>query len=40
MFLILQAIGVEICKRYRQKRETDENIVAFYAGNFLDHKSS
>lgn len=39
MFLILQAIGVEICKRYRQKRETDENIVAFYAGNFLDHKS-
>lgn len=39
MFLILQAIGVEICKRYRQKRESDENIVAFYAGNFSDHKS-
>ena len=39
MFLILQAIGVEICKRYRQNRESDENIVAFYAGNFSDHKS-
>lgn len=39
MFLMLQAIGVEICKRYSPQRKSDENIAAFYAGNFSDHKS-
>lgn len=39
MFLMLQAIGVEICKRYSPQRKSDENIAAFYAGNFSDRKS-
>lgn len=37
MFLIQQAIGLEVQKRYQEIREVDDNLIAFYSGNFLTH---
>lgn len=37
MFLIQQAIGLEVQKRYQEIRDDDENLIAFYSGNFSTH---
>ena len=38
MFLIQQAIGLEVQKRYQEIREVDDNLIAFYSGNFCKRK--
>ena len=37
MFLIEEAIGLEVQKRYQEIRDDDENLIAFYSGNFSTH---
>lgn len=38
MFLIQQAIGIEIQKRYQVRRKRDANLIAFYSGNLKSRR--
>ena len=37
MFLVQQAIGVEIQERYKEKRKSNPNLIALYSGNFIEN---